>query len=122
MFDTAEVVEVRDAVGEWVRELEPGLYAGPNALALLDVVSDVKRLFGDALGKQLRYSSVRQKRPLSAPDAEERTESLGIERCLRSCCESLLGRRTDCLSARQSVDDDHRRGYLRSRRFPISAL
>ena len=48
MFDTAEVVQVREAAGAWVSELEPGLYAGPDALALLDVVSDVKRLFAAA--------------------------------------------------------------------------
>ncbi len=48
MFDAAEVIEVRDAAGRWVSELEPGLYAGADALALLDVVSDVKRLFAAA--------------------------------------------------------------------------
>jgi hypothetical protein len=44
MFDTVNMVEVRDAARRWVSELEPGLYAGPDALALLDVLSDVKRL------------------------------------------------------------------------------
>jgi hypothetical protein len=48
MFDTADVIEVRDSAGEWVRELEPGLYGGLDALALLDVVSEVKRLFAAA--------------------------------------------------------------------------
>ena len=48
MFDAAELIEVRDASRQWVSELEPGLYTGPDALALLDVVSDVKRLFAAA--------------------------------------------------------------------------
>ena len=48
MFGMAELVEVRDRAGAWVGELEPGLYAGVDALALLDVVSDVKRLFAAA--------------------------------------------------------------------------
>ena len=48
MFVAADVMEVRDAASAWVSELEPGLYPGPDALALLDVVSDLKRLFAAA--------------------------------------------------------------------------
>jgi hypothetical protein len=38
------LAEMKRSLAEWVSELEPGVYAGPNALALLDVVSELKRL------------------------------------------------------------------------------
>src|SRR5215207_5157452 len=45
MFDMAEV---RDELAAWVAELEPGVYAGVDALALLEVVSESRRLLGAA--------------------------------------------------------------------------
>ena len=35
---------MRDELAEWVAEVEPGLFSGADALAMLDVMSDVKRL------------------------------------------------------------------------------
>jgi hypothetical protein len=40
--------ELRDGLAAWVAELEPGVYAGDDALRVLDVLSDVKRLAGAA--------------------------------------------------------------------------
>jgi hypothetical protein len=45
MFDLAEQER---SLARWVAELEPGVYAGADALAVLDVVSRVKRLAGAA--------------------------------------------------------------------------
>lgn len=53
MFDMAEM---RDELARWVAELEPRLYAGPDACALLGTISDIKRLAGAAemlLAKQV---------------------------------------------------------------------
>jgi hypothetical protein len=44
MFVAADVREVRDGLRDWVADLDPGVYPGPDARTLLDVVSDVKRL------------------------------------------------------------------------------
>jgi hypothetical protein len=41
MFDATET---RDEMGAWVAELEPGVFSGEDALALLRVVCDLKRL------------------------------------------------------------------------------
>ena len=40
--------ETRDELAGWVAGLEPGVYSGPQARELLDVVSDLKRLCGAA--------------------------------------------------------------------------
>ena len=40
----------------------------------------IVQMCDDALGKKQRYCSVRQKRPLSAPDAEEQTDGCEIDR------------------------------------------
>lgn len=45
MFCTAEV---RDQMARWVAELEPGEFSAEDALRMLDVVSDLKRLAGAA--------------------------------------------------------------------------
>jgi hypothetical protein len=45
VFDTTEI---RDGAAGWVADLEPGVYSGEQARALLDVVSELKRLFAAA--------------------------------------------------------------------------
>ena len=40
--------ELRDGLAAWVAELEPGVYAVDDAVRVLDVLSDVKRLAGAA--------------------------------------------------------------------------
>jgi Domain of unknown function (DUF222) len=45
MFEPAEV---RDAMAEWVADLEPAVSSGEQARSLLDVMSDLKRLAGAA--------------------------------------------------------------------------
>jgi hypothetical protein len=48
MFDTAGIGNVREWLAAWVRDLEPGLYAGEDALGLLEQVAELKRLAGAA--------------------------------------------------------------------------
>jgi hypothetical protein len=43
-----ELAELRDGLAEWVGALEPGELAAEDALPVLDLVSEVKRLAGAA--------------------------------------------------------------------------
>ena len=70
--------------------------------------------FADGIGKKRRYYSIRKSRPLSALNAEVPTQGCDIEKGLRSCGASRLEWCTDELSAREGVDDDHRRTTVRT--------